>query len=80
MENIKTLLLPKLEQSVTNLNFGNLEYKTNLHSLAWLGLPIIVPFVRPAAETEKQFLFGGFFPTTEEKPNPMRLRNWPPEP
>jgi hypothetical protein len=71
METIQTTLLPKWMETISKTSMGRLEYKTNQHSLAWLELPLLVPFLRPAPEPESQFLLGGFFPTTESKMKPM---------
>jgi len=48
-------------KSMTNLN-GSLEYDTNAHGLYLKGLPIFVPFVRPAHPDDAGFVQAGFIP------------------
>lgn len=59
-----------LNQKFQQMAIGNLEYHTNQHSLAWRGLPIVLPYLRPAPAPDSKFLVGGFFPTDDPKTNP----------
>jgi hypothetical protein len=41
---------------------GEIHWATNHSELLWRGLPILVPFLKPAREAAGEFLFGGLFP------------------
>ena len=62
---LQTKLLPAARAHVSWLNFGRLEYDTNRHRLSWLGFPVIVPFVNPAADAG--FVEAGIFPILNPK-------------
>lgn len=50
---------------------GRLEMNTNSHSLVLLGLPIAVPFLRPAHSNDVNFVCAGLMPLDQIGPTPM---------
>jgi hypothetical protein len=44
------------------INAGQITYETNYHRVAWLRLPILVPFIVPADPPEDDFVLAGVFP------------------
>jgi hypothetical protein len=48
------------------LNFGELQFATNLHRLLWNGFPIVVPYINPAADAG--FVVAGIFPVVNSQP------------
>jgi hypothetical protein len=57
--------LPTLKSTLAPLGVGTFEVFTNQNLLTWRGLPIAIPFVRPAPPADSKFLFGGLFPLAD---------------
>jgi hypothetical protein len=57
--------LPTLNSTLAPLGVGTFEVFTNQNILTWRGLPIAIPFVRPAPTADSKFLFGGLFPLVD---------------
>jgi hypothetical protein len=70
VENLVSKMQKEWNQTLAQLAAGFVEYNTNRHSVAWRGLPIILPYLRPAEGPDSRFLVGGFFPTDDPKTNP----------
>jgi hypothetical protein len=71
-------LAPKLEAqfnpAIARQGLGQIRQPTNRVSVAWIGLPIIVPYITPAPEPGDDFLVAGIFPMApERKPVPSEL-------
>jgi hypothetical protein len=49
-------------KGMTNL-VGDFQFDTNNHALYLQGLPLVVPFVRPANSNDVGFVYAGFIPT-----------------
>ncbi|MDB6041140.1 MAG: hypothetical protein JWM99_4981, partial [Verrucomicrobiales bacterium] len=60
IDSIVTNYLPTLNSALTPLGVGTFQMSTNQGILMWRGLPIAVPYIRPAPD--EHFLFGGLFP------------------
>ena len=54
---------------------GNADLATNRTALLWTGLPVVVPYVQPAAEPHSSFVTMGLFPVVgqSDKPAPAEL-------
>ncbi len=54
---------------------GDAQLATNRPALLWMGLPIVVPYVQPAAEPHDSFVTLGLFPVVGQshKPAPPEL-------
>lgn len=57
-------------QTLTNLNRGQLRWDTNHQNLAWTGLAIIAPYLEAATSPVGDFLVAGFFPPLPSKTPP----------
>ncbi len=56
------------------IHAGRVGYETNYHRLAWTGLPILVPFLRPADPPDEDFVLAGVFPIiAKHQPPPPEL-------
>lgn len=62
-------LIPELNTKLQNRAIGNIEMNTNSYLLAWRGLPVIVPFLRPGEGKDASLLVGGFFPVSNPSTN-----------
>ena len=73
MDNFVSKLLPALKEQLPPTTPGRFEYNTNTHRLNWSGLPIVIPFMAPAGETNS--LEVGLFPLElpTGKPAPAEL-------
>jgi hypothetical protein len=65
--------LPAVAKSALSwVNFGELQFNTNLHRLTWLGWPLILPYAEPAPDPG--FAVAGIFPVTNPgRPAPPDL-------
>ena len=54
---------------------GNAQLATNRTALLWSGLPVVVPYLQPAAEPHSSFVTMGLFPVVgqSDKPAPAEL-------
>ena len=54
---------------------GDVQLATNRTALLWTGLPVVVPYVQPAAEPHSSFVTVGLFPVVgqSDKPAPAEL-------
>jgi hypothetical protein len=71
-------LAERLPATATNwfprIHAGRIGYETNYHRLAWTGLPILVPFLRPADAPDDDFVLAGVFPViAKHRPAPPEL-------
>ncbi len=62
---LHTKLLPVARAHVPWLDLGRVEYDPVHHRLSWLGFPVIVPFITPAAD--QGFVEAGIFPVVNPK-------------
>jgi hypothetical protein len=63
LERITTNLVPQWNTNFLAPNrIGEIRAMTNHQEMVWLRLPIMVPFLRPAFDTNREFLFAGIFP------------------
>ena len=69
ISNFTRRVLPGLAEGDTPL-VGNFQFNTNTSALTWSGLPVVVPYARPADGNDTEFLTGGFFPTVNVATNP----------
>lgn len=60
--------LPDINQKLQNRALGHIEMNTNTYLLAWRGLPVIVPFLRPSEGADSSFLTTGLFPLGNPQP------------
>ncbi|MBI5802778.1 MAG: hypothetical protein HZA92_18905 [Verrucomicrobia bacterium] len=72
--------LHSLGTNITKAGIGRIAFTTNRTEIGWVGMPILVPFVRPAPEPDNDFLlFGsmaGIVPTgPNTNPPPVELLN-----
>ena len=59
------LRLPEvLKSNYPRFAIGEVTYLTNRAQLSWKGLPVLLPFLRPAPVPESDFVVAGVFPTT----------------
>ncbi len=48
------------------LALGQWQVATNSSRLLWRGLPVFVPYLGPKQDGDKNFIYGGIFPLTEQ--------------
>ena len=57
--------LPALAKSTfTNIALGSVNWQPKFTQVIWEGLPILVPYIRPALSPESDYVVAGVFPTT----------------
>ena len=63
-------LIPATKTAWDGMGVGGLLWLTNQSELAWRGLPVIIPHVKPHQEPSGEFYLGGLFPVTKAFTNP----------
>ncbi len=68
-------LIPSIKPTLAVLSSGTFRVFTNESMLMWNGLPLVVPFIRPAPAPDGNFLLAGLFPVgnAQIKPAPPEL-------
>ncbi len=62
LNRIFSLWVPRLNTNLAEHAVGEIRSLTNRAELLWRGLPMIIPFLQPAPEPDREFLWGGIFP------------------
>lgn len=62
LKRIANQWVPRLNTNLNEHAVGEIRALTNRAEIVWRGLPMIVPYLRPAPEPGREFLWGGIFP------------------
>jgi hypothetical protein len=63
-----------LSNNIPRIRYGEVAFQTNLTRLSWAGLPVMEPFLSPAAEKDEGFALAGLFPIIKpQRPLPPEL-------
>ena len=59
---ISEVAVPNTNRSLEEYAVGKINRMTNRQELMWTGLPILVPYLRPATDHGRGYLHAGIFP------------------